>query len=923
MPRMSDYPTKATPAPDDQILLVDVHDASQSPQGTTKKATVASIGGGGAVASVSAGDASAVVSPTTGAVTVEAGPLHQIAALHPPTAAVPLNGQKVTGLASGSASTDAAAYGQTPAGGNTVTVPQGGTGQTTQQAALNALTGTQSAGKYVRSDGTNAALQPIQASDVPTLNQSTTGTAAGLSSTLAVGSGGTGQTTQQAALDALAGAVTSGDFLRGSGTHVQMSAIQAADVPQLADYAPTGLTGATAPTRYGGGTISGHPLTGTWSTGDWVVDQQGHIFACILGGTPGTWRRVGKDGYQFFLDDYCKGDGRQALVTTAAGSATITTTPLAAPAAPTVNNSGSGGTILAGVYQVKVTYVNRWGETVASSSTSTTTSGSTSTITITAPTSSGNATGWYAYVTQLGGSTYTRQQAPGSPTAIGAALVLTAPPTSSGANPPGADSSASQAFASGDVGKNIMICGGLGSPGAPWIDTIATFVSATSVTLSTNGASQGGNVNQAGCAAVWASDDRANVDQCISDASAYALLNNHFFQVIGSDKNYGLGTGLFQSVYGSATWTYNTQVRLPVANTSGQTPKLEGQLLGPGDNAHNEFWVSQLPNLNGCTFVSFSAGPNTADPTYGQQSVIGGPIGGSGAGTNGFFNAVAVIKGVRVVQPGWSNSIGIDVLQMGGCVIRGASMVYAPSTNTGGGINPSFAWITNSFWQNNKIATGIRLPNVANNDDVIVESFACQGMNRGLDTHADHVSIGRLVTINCDASVVLHANTQTHALNIGQWSFENVNGGLLVQGNSNTKIQVDITMDGENASIGYDISDAGNALTGTIRWNDIFRSPQTPTVVGAANVQILNNGLARGAMASPPSPPGSGSPSVAIYRDTEVTLSLSAGTLTALSIDSVDQHIPASCVLWKFQMPSGHTYTPTYTGTLSNDVTVM
>lgn len=50
---------------------------------------------------------------------------------------------------------------------------------------------------------------------------------------LAIGSGGTGQTTQQAAIDALAGAQTSGDYLRGNGTHVVMAAIQSADVPTL------------------------------------------------------------------------------------------------------------------------------------------------------------------------------------------------------------------------------------------------------------------------------------------------------------------------------------------------------------------------------------------------------------------------------------------------------------------------------------------------------------------------------------------------------------------------------------------------------------------------------------------------------------------------------------------------------------------
>jgi hypothetical protein len=51
--------------------------------------------------------------------------------------------------------------------------------------------------------------------------------------TLPIANGGTGETTRQNAMDALAGAVTSGQYLRGNGTDVVMSAIQAADVPTL------------------------------------------------------------------------------------------------------------------------------------------------------------------------------------------------------------------------------------------------------------------------------------------------------------------------------------------------------------------------------------------------------------------------------------------------------------------------------------------------------------------------------------------------------------------------------------------------------------------------------------------------------------------------------------------------------------------
>ena len=54
-----------------------------------------------------------------------------------------------------------------------------------------------------------------------------------VSGTLPIANGGTGQTTRQDAMDALAGAVTSGQYLRGNGTDVVMSAIQAADVPTL------------------------------------------------------------------------------------------------------------------------------------------------------------------------------------------------------------------------------------------------------------------------------------------------------------------------------------------------------------------------------------------------------------------------------------------------------------------------------------------------------------------------------------------------------------------------------------------------------------------------------------------------------------------------------------------------------------------
>ena len=94
-----------------------------------------------------------------------------------------------------------------------ITLGHGGTGQTTQQAALDAIAGAVTSAQFLRGDGTHVAMSAIQAADVPTLNQNTTGTAEGLSATLVVGSGGTGLTS----------AGTAGQQLQSTGSGFAMA----------------------------------------------------------------------------------------------------------------------------------------------------------------------------------------------------------------------------------------------------------------------------------------------------------------------------------------------------------------------------------------------------------------------------------------------------------------------------------------------------------------------------------------------------------------------------------------------------------------------------------------------------------------------------------------------------------------------------
>ena len=143
--------------------------------------------GTGTVTSVTATDTSIVIGGTAAAPTVATGTLDVIAADHPPAAAWSNNSQQIHGLANGSAAQDAAAFGQVPTSAGSI----GGllaannlSDVAAQQTALNNLAGAVTSRDFLRGNGTNVAMAAIQAADVPTLNQNTTGTASNITDTL-------------------------------------------------------------------------------------------------------------------------------------------------------------------------------------------------------------------------------------------------------------------------------------------------------------------------------------------------------------------------------------------------------------------------------------------------------------------------------------------------------------------------------------------------------------------------------------------------------------------------------------------------------------------------------------------------------------------------------------------------------------------
>lgn len=134
-----------------------------------------------------------------------------------------------------------------PALTGTLPLTNGGTGQATAQASMNALAGAVTATQYLRGNGTNVVMSAIQTGDVPTLNQNTSGTAAGLSATLVAASGGTGVASPTAHGVLLAeGASAATSSVGGAGT-IHQGAGASADptwtaTPTLGVNATTGGT---------------------------------------------------------------------------------------------------------------------------------------------------------------------------------------------------------------------------------------------------------------------------------------------------------------------------------------------------------------------------------------------------------------------------------------------------------------------------------------------------------------------------------------------------------------------------------------------------------------------------------------------------------------------------------------------------------
>jgi hypothetical protein len=627
-------------------------------------------------------------------------------------------------------------------------------------------------------------------------------------------------------------------------------------------------------------------------------------FTVVQVASAGTLKTLQRQPWQFWPEDYgAKGDGAFLYdVAISASSATLTTVGLPAPSAPTVNNSGSGGTVLAGTYQVKITYVNQYGETLPSSATSTTTTGSTSTITVVTPGSWTNATGYYVYCTQAGGAAFTRQQPPGSPTQLGVNFVISAPPSSGGANPPGANTSASSPFKSADAGKVIVVPDAGGGPDSPLCTTIQAYNSATSVTLAATASS---SVTSYG--AVYGTDDTTAWQNCLNAAVAYGQGSEQGIgEVVAGNKMYCIG-GAKQTTIGGNNYWY-TQLAIPYVQ-SYAGPKVQLKITGPVEASGPVHWNQPNPQADG-TVLACMRGDGVYTGDQQATSVLGGPTNGFGGANGVYSNLRLVVDGLNFLVPYGPTYAGLDAYGLAQASIR--SMGYFCMARTTVGSAGGWPVYINGGYTGSWRTFGYRPPSPGNNAQSDCDRLTVYGPWEGF-FFGDHFIGGSIKILFCVGAGFpytgpagsLHHSYIASLLSEGTAYplYAPTSGQFAVSGGNECPVTIGILHLENDSAV---LNDSGNVLYGQILGGEQGATLQ-PAVTGGANMKLFWSTQPPGKVASPPSVPAT----TVAYTNAfgrDATLIVSGGTVTAIAVDTVTTGLTSGPVYVR----NGGTITLTY-----------
>lgn len=396
------------------------------------------------------------------------------------------------------------------------------------------------------------------------------------------------------------------------------------------------------------------------------------------------------------------------------------------------------------------------------------------------------------------------------------------------------------------AGKAISVKGAGPSGVTTLVATVASWQSATQITLSAANAS-GGSVS--GAVVIWGTDDTAAIQAAVDAAEAYLAAGHTYARVYFPPRAYIVAGPLSNAKSGNGQIVFG-----PVA-TTGVKPVIEFRGASDGAAAVRH-WEQTVPQYAGSCLLSLGVYASTSAQTSsinadGNPGVISGPTEGHGYGVAAnFSNMQAVVKDLAILTTHSSFGLTYGAANLWGCA-------NAHVENVGYGTAGTVASPSTDYSSPGTFGTGLSvgllLPAPGNNDHVIARNISCGGGYTYAMFLTEHAVVDRYMALYCWAglcAVGTYAGSvgSVHAMDVTSASIEACVNELYIIGAGSSgvgpTVYANISTESSTPNIAGTSTAAMNSALGQVRLTGLFTESGV-SVSAPTGIEIINGQVPR------------------------------------------------------------------------------
>lgn len=358
-------------------------------------------------------------------------------------------------------------------------------------------------------------------------------------------------------------------------------------------------------------------------------------------------------------------------------------------------------------------------------------------------------------------------------------------------------------FVPDDAGKTVIVNGALAA-GSALVTTIATYVSASEVTLTT-----GCSADVTGAAVLWWSDDTAAIQAAIDDAADY--MAEHGYAMVFRPPPPG---GVFYGVSGALVNTGDANSQLVIPSPSATSPQTTLHFYAEQGPSVINMWTQTYPQVAGA-IVSSGVWDSEGDYStnydeFGASAVLGSTpaypeLLPDVDDLPAFANISVVVENWTVVTPSSADGLVYTGINLGGCAkgeFRNCAALITANYSTGSGANqfPGTGDLQNGP------SRGLIFPYNSNNDHALARACYMSGYAFGFQA-GEHAYLEDCKVVGCCFIANLSGNdgaTSGHLVKIIGMSAEANSNGFFLTGGGESEvgyfIDADIDLEGLSAN---------------------------------------------------------------------------------------------------------------------------